>query len=197
VDNSGDTVIEQTNAGTDQVKSSISYTLGNNLENLVLTGTAFINGTGNTLNNSLTGNTADNLLDGGNGKDILTGGAGNDILVGGFGNDNLTGGTGADRFAFNTPSEGIDIITDFKGSQGDKIVISAAGFGGGLVAGASISSAQLVLGTTANQGFGQFLYEGGTGQLFFDPDGIGAGAAQQIANLSNKPILDTAGFVII
>jgi len=81
VDNLGDTVTEAASAGTDTVQSSITYTLGTNLENLTLTGTAVINGTGNTLNNVLVGNSAANLLDGGTGADGMSGGAGDDTYV--------------------------------------------------------------------------------------------------------------------
>ena len=81
VDNAGDVVTEAANAGTDTVQSSITYTLGANLENLTLTGTAAINGTGNTLNNTITGNSGNNTLDGGTGADTLVGGAGNDTYV--------------------------------------------------------------------------------------------------------------------
>jgi Ca2+-binding RTX toxin-like protein len=77
----GDTVVENANEGTDTVQSSITYTLGANVENLVLTGTSAINGMGNTLNNSLTGNSAANTLNGGAGADTMAGGAGNDIYA--------------------------------------------------------------------------------------------------------------------
>ncbi len=53
VDNAGDVVTEAANAGTDRVESTISYTLGANVENLWLSGTAAVNVTGNSLNNQL------------------------------------------------------------------------------------------------------------------------------------------------
>ncbi len=87
VDSSGDIITEELGEGTDSVQSSLSYSLGANLENLVLTGSAAIDGTGNSLNNSITGNSANNTLTGGAGNDSLTGGLGDDTLVGGLGNE--------------------------------------------------------------------------------------------------------------
>ena len=123
VDNAGDRAEEAASAGTDTVQSSITYTLGNNLENLTLTGSGVINGTGNTLNNVITGNGVANVLDGG---------GGNDSLIGGLGRDTLTGSSGSDRFVYRSTSEsGIgsanrDVITDFKGlSNADRIDVSA------------------------------------------------------------------------
>uniref|UniRef100_UPI0025E87572 tandem-95 repeat protein n=1 Tax=Rhodoferax sp. UBA5149 TaxID=1947379 RepID=UPI0025E87572 len=78
VDNAGDVVTENLNEGTDLIQSSVSYVLSANVENLTLTGTAAINGTGNALNNTLTGNAGANILDGGTGADTMVGGAGND-----------------------------------------------------------------------------------------------------------------------
>ena len=75
VDNAGDLVTENANEGTDTVNASVSYALAANIENLTLTGSAAINGTGNALNNAITGNAAANVLDGGAGADILSGGA--------------------------------------------------------------------------------------------------------------------------
>src|SRR5262249_52715447 len=69
VDNAGDSVVENANEGNDLVQSSVSYTLGANVENLTLIGTAAINGTGNNLANRLTGNSAANVLNGGGGND--------------------------------------------------------------------------------------------------------------------------------
>ena len=82
VDNAGDSVTETSTLASeiDTVKSSIDYTLGANLENLTLTGSA-INGTGNTLKNIITGNDSNNVLDGGAGVDKLIGGLGNDTYI--------------------------------------------------------------------------------------------------------------------
>ena len=116
-----DTVIEQANAGKDTVMSGVSYTLGSNLENLQLTGTSDINGTGNALNNTIAGNSGNNVLKGLLGNDtvdysLATSGItvnlattssqyvsynqGNDTLIGfenvigSYYNDSLTGNTG-------------------------------------------------------------------------------------------------------
>ncbi len=70
-----------TSAGVDTIQASISYTLGLNIENLTLTGTTQINGTGNSLNNVITGNSGNNVLEGGLGVDTLTGGDGNDTYI--------------------------------------------------------------------------------------------------------------------
>ncbi len=73
--------------GLDTVNSSASYSLGENLEQLVLSGTGNISGTGNSLNNLLIGNASSNKLAGQAGSDTLNGGSGADTLVGGSGND--------------------------------------------------------------------------------------------------------------
>lgn len=80
VDNAFDRVVE-TNTSTSQidtVQASVSWTLGANLENLVLTGTSNINGTGNERHNFITGNAANNVLNGAAGDDSMSGGDGND-----------------------------------------------------------------------------------------------------------------------
>ena len=81
IDTSGDSVIELTGEGTDLIRSSITWTLPAEVENLTLTGTAAINATGNALDNTLTGNAGNNLLNGAAGNDTLAGGSGNDTYV--------------------------------------------------------------------------------------------------------------------
>jgi Ca2+-binding RTX toxin-like protein len=191
VDSTGDVVNEADSAGIDTVNSSISYTLGANLENLTLTGNSGINGTGNTLSNTITGNVANNVLIGGAGNDLLMGRAGNDTLVGDIGNDLLMGGAGrdwlragagADRFYFYNKNEGIDTILDFNVVD-DSIYVSRSGFGGTLTAGAAISAAQFRLGAAAGDNSDRFIYNRNTGALFFDADGTGSSAQTYIAQL--------------
>jgi uncharacterized delta-60 repeat protein len=129
VDNAGDTVTESSDAtsgGTDTVISTITYTLGNYVENLTLSGSTAINGTGNALANKIIGNAAANTLSGGDGADTLSGGLGNDVLIGGQGKDVLEGGSGSDVFVLNAASETgttsatWDVINDFVRGQ-DKL----------------------------------------------------------------------------
>jgi Ca2+-binding RTX toxin-like protein len=103
VDNAGDVVVEGFNEGTDSVLSSVSYNPAWNVENLTLTGTASINGTGNSGDNVLVGNRGANKLSGGWGADTLDGGAGNDTLEGDWGNDTylFSRGSGQDRIVEN------------------------------------------------------------------------------------------------
>lgn len=91
IDSLADIITEYSNQGTDTIQSSVSYTLGNNLENLTLTGTTAINGIGNALANTLRGNSTNNSLYGGNGNDTLIDSEfyDYDILIGGPGNDYL------------------------------------------------------------------------------------------------------------
>ena len=63
-------------SGIDTVQSAATFSLANTaqvlgaVENLTLTGSAAVNGTGNALNNVLTGNSAKNILQGLGGNDI-------------------------------------------------------------------------------------------------------------------------------
>jgi VCBS repeat-containing protein len=152
VDDAGDQTIELAGEGSDTVRASLSWTLGANLESLVLTGVA-ANGTGNGEANTLTGNESGNVLMGldgndklignggedrlvgGAGSDNLGGGTGNDLIEGGAGNNVLTGGTGADIFKFGVESVRLsgssalalqtDQVTDFSAAEGDHIDLSS------------------------------------------------------------------------
>jgi Ca2+-binding RTX toxin-like protein len=138
VDNVGDKISESGPASdVDRVISTITFTLGANLENLQLSGPDAIDGTGNALNNLLRGSTASNVLsglagndslDGVGGDDLLLGGDGNDLLTASLGFDTLVGGAGSDRFAFENKGAsltGLDVIADFNGLPGgDAIDVS-------------------------------------------------------------------------
>lgn len=115
VDVATDVVTENANEGTDTVESSVTLTLGTNLENLVLTGTAALNGTGNALNNLLKGNAGANSLTGAAGNDTLDGQGGADTLTGGVGNDTylLGRGYGADTVVESDSTAGNTDLAQF------------------------------------------------------------------------------------
>jgi Ca2+-binding RTX toxin-like protein len=131
-------------------------------------------------------------------NDALLGNAGANVLEGGPGNDILRGGGGADTFVYRQiTKDGHDTIIDF--SIDDRFSISAAGFGGGLVAGTGLSptafvsaSAPVAIGTSAN-----FLYNTATGRLSFDVDGSGSNSAFTMATLAGAPSLDASQFSIV
>ncbi|MBC7996023.1 MAG: hypothetical protein H7Z15_22580 [Rhizobacter sp.] len=81
VNDQGDVVTELPGGGVDAVHSLVDYSLGAEIETLMLSGTTALNGTGNGLNNLLVGNIGANTLDGGAGADQMLGGAGDDIYI--------------------------------------------------------------------------------------------------------------------
>jgi Ca2+-binding RTX toxin-like protein len=113
VNSSGDQVQELGAQGVDTVLASVSDTLGGSVENLVLTGKANLDATGNGLANHLTGNSGNNTI---------RGAAGNDTETGGKGNDTMFAGAGADHFIFNS-GDGKDTIGDFTTTGSDHDVI--------------------------------------------------------------------------
>lgn len=121
---------------------------------------------------------------GGAGDDSLEGFGGADTLTGGRGQDTLAGGAGADLFVYADAGEGLDVIADFRPGI-DTIAISAAGFGGGLVAGAALPAERLTANRAgvATEAFAQFVFDRDDGTLWWDADGTGAGAATLIADL--------------
>src|SRR4051812_47154252 len=108
VDNAGDVVTELNNEGTaDLIMSSIGRVLPAYVENLILTGTANINGIGNLQDNVLVGNAGNNTLTGVTGADYLYGFGGNDVLWGGAGGDTIDGGEGIDTAVYTGSNEGV------------------------------------------------------------------------------------------
>jgi Ca2+-binding RTX toxin-like protein len=186
------------------VLSNLPYTLGANLERLILTGFAAINGVGNALNNTLTGNGAANSLFGVAGNDTLTGALGNDLLVGGAGFDRLTSGSpnDADIIQFNAISDRSDTFTDFDridngavaGDDRDRIQVSNAGFnptgGASDLVNGVLPAARFVNGTASLGVSAGFRYFPGQGLLFFDSNGgtydPGVGSLL-LATLTNLP----------
>lgn len=136
VDSAGDIVVEGDGEGWDMVRSTISYTLGENLEDLLLQDNAAIDGTGNALDNALLGNDADNVLSGLAGNDILNGYGGNDTLIGGdgddrlvgeHGDDTLIGGAGDDSYYINSVN---DVIIE-EANQGWDAVFTTTSYTAG------------------------------------------------------------------
>ncbi|WP_293363464.1 Ig-like domain-containing protein, partial [Microcoleus sp. CAWBG52] len=109
VDSVGDVVTELAAQGTDLVQSSVTYTLPAEVENLTLTGTTAINGTGNGLGNTIAGNAANNTLNGGAGQDTLTGGTGADTFLFQFGQSPVSGSDRITDLAIG--SDKIDLLT--------------------------------------------------------------------------------------
>lgn len=87
VDSAQTAIVEQPGGGNDTVMSSVSWTLGPNLERLQLMGSANIDGHANDGGCTLIGNSGANHLYGGAGADYIDGGAGADIMEGGAGDD--------------------------------------------------------------------------------------------------------------
>ena len=195
IDNAGDRALEVGNAGIDRVFSSITLTLGANLELLTLTGTGNLNGTGNGLNNGLFGNARNNVLSGLGGRDGLSGGAGNDTLIGGAGRDTLTGGTGADKFVINTlGSPNLDRFADFSVLADtvhlDNRVLTRLSDGG-------LPSSAFFRGAAVRDANDRVGYNPATGEILYDSDGTGAGATITIGTTRAGLSVTHADFFVI
>ncbi len=110
VDRQAEWMVEDANAGIDTVRSSATNALNANFENLILTGSANIDGGGNDLDNVIIGNDGVNSLIGGAGADIIIGGLGADVLYGasqsGLG-DGVT-----DRFVYTSAQDSSFTVSD-------------------------------------------------------------------------------------
>jgi Ca2+-binding RTX toxin-like protein len=198
VDSLGDKVTELVNQGFgDTVESQIaSYTLGANIERLVLSGGA-LNGTGNTLSNEIIGDNLANKLDGaggndnligeegndillgqagidalegGDGADTLKGGTGDDVLFGGFGDDTLLGEAGADLFVIGTNNPADLLLHGNDTIDGFQSGVDSIALGD-LIAGFGIDAANAFTGT-----YVRLMQDGANTLVRFDQDGDGGGA---------------------
>jgi subtilisin family serine protease/subtilisin-like proprotein convertase family protein len=179
-----DTVKEPNETVSLTITSGSGYTIGTTAPVIttIINDDGVINQQGTTGNDVVEAGTT-RTLSGRAGNDILIGSSSSEVLVGGVGNDTITSGTGFDVIAYSLASEGQDTITDFNVFQ-DTLQVSAAGFGGGLIAGESIAAAQFVLGTVATTASHRFIFNKPTGQLFFDVDGNGSSVQTLLATLT-------------
>ena len=213
VDQVGDAVAEVSGAGNDTVVSAIAFTLGANLENLILTGSASAaakaspngaNGIGNELANTIVGSAGGNRLNGaaGNdalkgegGLDLLKGSSGRDLLDGGPGRDLLIGGKGKDQFLFDSKLKGnVDKIADFSHPK-DTILLDDAIFTK-LKPGA-LSADAFFTGSAAHDANDRIVYDQDRGALFYDKNGDKAGGSVKFATVTPGLDLDHTDFLVI
>lgn len=124
-----DLIVELPDAGNDTVMAGFSATLGDNLENLVLTGVADLDGTGNGLSNVLAGNIGDNLLDGAGGVDwasyaLNNHGVALDLAISG---SQYNPGGGDDRLVNIEGLIGSDFADDLRGNEAANGLLGGGG----------------------------------------------------------------------
>jgi len=118
VNNTADKVTDTSTTASNTIVSSVSYTLPANVQYLMLSGTAALAATGNTVLDLITGNTGNDTLTAGTGIAALEGGktAGSDqikatgnqaALIAGGGSSTLTGGAFKDFYAAGKVSDSI------------------------------------------------------------------------------------------
>jgi serralysin len=210
VSRTGDSIVELAGEGNDRIITSVSYTLSSGVEIETLlaanqSGTATINLIGNDFDqlifgtngaNGLSGNGGADQLAGFGGDDIILGGEEADQLNGGAGHDVLNGGNGADLFVFADAlgPTNVDTVQDFA-SGSDRIALDHTIFTG--LSTGLLSSSAFATGTAAQDADDRIIYNQATGELWFDADGNGAGAALLFATLSGQPAIAASDFVVI
>lgn len=146
--------------------------------------------------NMIWGGTGDDILYGRTGADTLYGGDDNDLVGGNEGSDLLYGGAGADAFIFDRDlgAGNVDVIGDFSAVDDtirlDDAIFSAITLG-------ALGAGAFTIGTAATTSSHRIVYNQTTGQLYYDADGAGAGAAVQFATLTAGTALSSGDFVII
>lgn len=151
---------------------------------------------GNPLPNVISGGAGNDYLNGGSGHDVVSGDDGNDLLNGYAGSDTLNGGAGADRFRFDTALSAfanVDTIIDFSVPE-DTIQLSRSTFPA-LTLG-NLPSAAFYIGTTAEDPNHRIVYDQGSGNIFYDPDGSGAAAQILFAKVHAGVALTSADFEV-
>jgi hypothetical protein len=194
-----DTVTENVGEGIDLVRTTISLTLGANVENGELLSIQDLNLIGNELVNNLTGNVGENTLSGLAGNDTLNGGDGDDILIGGLGKDTLIGGLGADTFTYLQESIGLggselDNIVDFSTAEGDRFDFSA--IDANSVDGGDQAFVLAENGFTRTAGEMFVFYVAGQDQTVIRLDVDGDGLADLQLRVGGDVTGDTAGWLL-
>ena len=184
--------IDPTGDSTPESNETVALTLA--------TGTGYTIGTTTAVTGTITNDdTAGLTLTGDATNNNLVGGSGNDTFLGLGGNDTLTGGLGADKFRFNSPSEGMDTITDFSKAQGDKIELFAPGFNS-LVWTDGVTNALapsvFSVGTSANSWTNHIIFNNSNGIVYFDADALGSGLQVALAQLSPGLNLTNQDFIV-
>ena len=182
---------------SDTLTASVTTTLPTNVENLTLTGTTAINGTGNAGNNILQGNSGNNILSGLNG---------NDTLWGGVGNDTLTGGVGNDKYLFQSSGVfssalGTDYITQFEAGQ-DQVVLSKTTFSAitNAVGQAFTDFAVVSNDASVDASNARIVFSQGSESIFYNQNGnlISSTAVFKFAYLGNSGItLSSSDFILV
>lgn len=195
-----DLISEAAGGGRDTVRARVDYTLGANLENLVMAATAAVVGTGNGLDNQITGNVSANTLAGRGGADTIDGLTGDDTIRGGLGADLLTGNLGADTFVYAATGESgganRDTLTDFTHGidRIDLHLIDANTALGGNQAFAFIGTA--AFGHVAGQLRYVVTTVDGLSQIRLQADTDGDGLANLVILLDGATLLSQADFVL-
>ncbi|MFN0192473.1 MAG: beta strand repeat-containing protein [Aestuariivirga sp.] len=183
-ENTGDQVLETTSGAAgglnDQVYSSVNHTLSGNVENLTITAVAGqVNGTGNSSANAIVGGSGNNFIDGKEGNDILTGNGGSN-----------------DQFLFTTTlnaATNLDQITDFDVAYDflrlENTVFAALPVG-------YLADSSFHIGASAADGLDRIIYDPATGNIYYDPDGVGGTAQTQFATVSAGLALDNGNIYV-